>query len=63
MMEENVVSASGTTRVKVSAEELQMVIIRAGLKPRLRDSKYSLFETPPAGEELSELACPPPTQS
>ncbi len=63
MMEENVVSASGTTRVKVSAEELQNVIIRAGLKPRLRDSKYSLFETPPAGEELSELACPPPTQS
>jgi cyclic dehypoxanthinyl futalosine synthase len=62
MMEENVVSASGTTRVEVSTEELQMVIIRAGLKPRLRNSKYTLLETPPAGEVLSELACPPPRQ-
>ena len=62
MMEENVVSASGTTRVEVGAEELQMVIIRAGLKPQLRDSKYSHLKTPPIGEDLSELACPPPVQ-
>jgi cyclic dehypoxanthinyl futalosine synthase len=62
MMEENVVSASGTTRVEVGAEELQKVIIRAGLKPRLRDSKYSQLKTPPIGEVLSELSCPPPPQ-
>ncbi len=62
MMEENVVSASGTTRVQVSEEELQRTITRAGFKPCRRNSKYQLLKTPEPAENLQNLPCPPPTQ-
>ena len=44
MMEENVVSASGTTKMEATEEELQNIILRAGFNPRPRNSKYELFE-------------------
>ena len=45
MMEENVVSASGTTKTEANEGELQQIIIRAGFKPKKRDSKYNLLLT------------------
>ena len=45
MMEENVVSASGTTKVLASESELQRTIIRSGHQPRKRDSDYNLLTT------------------
>ena len=45
MMEENVVSASGTTKTEANEGELQQIIIRAGFKPIKRDSKYNLLPT------------------
>ena len=62
MMEENVVSASGTSKMEASEIELQDAIIRAGFKPRRRNSRYELLDTPPATTNLSELAAPPPSQ-
>lgn len=56
MMEENVVSASGTTKVEASEAELQRAIHRAGWKPRRRNSRYELLDTP----EQKEPACPSP---
>ena len=62
MMEENVVSASGTEKLEASEHELQWTIQRAGFIPRRRDSKYSLLPTPEPAESLQELACPPPAR-
>ena len=45
MMEENVVSASGTTKVLASESELQRTIIRSGHHPKKRDSDYNLLTT------------------
>ncbi len=45
MMEENVVSASGTNKTMASEIELQNIIIRSGYNPRKRDSNYNLIET------------------
>jgi len=43
-MEENVVSASGTTKTMAGVKELQRVIMGAGFIPRERDSDYNLME-------------------
>ncbi len=45
MMEENVVSSSGSTKSKASERELQMVVNRAGFEPCKRDSDYNILET------------------
>ena len=52
MMEENVVSASGTTKTEATEEELQRMILRAGFRPRKRDSDYVLMETKTIHEDL-----------
>lgn len=62
MMEENVVSASGTTKFQASERELQDVILRAGFTPQRRDSDYVLLETPMKGTSPEVLASPPPLQ-
>ena len=62
MMEENVVSASGTNKIQASELELQDAIVRAGFVPRRRNSRYEHLETPPPTTKLSELASPPPSQ-
>ena len=43
MMEENVVSASGTTRTSVDEHELRRIITTAGYLPKKRDSDYNLI--------------------
>lgn len=58
MMEENVVSASGTSKISASERELQRLIRRAGLTPRRRNSRYELLDTPHGDSE--ELAAPVP---
>ena len=62
MMEENVVSASGTSKMEASEIELQDAIIRAGFTPRRRNSRYDLLDTPKPNTVRSELAAPPPSQ-
>jgi cyclic dehypoxanthinyl futalosine synthase len=62
MMEENVVSASGTNKIQASELELQDAIVRAGFVPRRRNSRYEHLETPSPKTKLSELASPPPSQ-
>lgn len=62
MMEENVVSASGTTKFQASERELQDVILRAGFVPQRRDSNYVFLETPLKGTPAKELKSPPPMQ-
>ena len=59
MMEENVVSASGTTKTEATEEELQRMILRAGFRPRKRNSDYVLQETNTIHEDL---ASPVPMQ-
>lgn len=49
MIEENVVSAAGAP-YRLSAEEIQKVILEAGFTPRLRNQLYEYRETPPALE-------------
>lgn len=63
MMEENVVSASGTTKLEASEHELQSSILRAGFIPHRRDSDYNLLETDVIAEEPAALAAPPPLMS
>ena len=46
MMEENVVSASGTTKLSATEYELQLSITRAGFKPVRRNSDYVRLEHP-----------------
>ncbi len=62
MMEENVVSAAGTTKVLCTEKELQYAIIRAGFKARRRDSEYNLLATPNLGIDSESLPAPPPKQ-
>ena len=60
MMEENVVSASGTTKTLAGEDELQKIILRAGFQPQKRDSDYNHLETEILDQ--GELTCPPPLQ-
>ena len=60
MMEENVVSASGTSKTKASEKELQRIILRSGYRPRKRDSEYNLLETELIVDEI--MHSPPPVQ-
>ena len=62
MMEENVVSASGTTKFSASEKELQYVIRRAGFVPQRRDSDYVVLETPILNESEVDLPAPVPVQ-
>ena len=62
MMEENVVSASGTSKISASEIELQNTIIRAGFIPIKRDSDYNLLHTEIVENFDKELAAPIPTQ-
>ncbi|MFL2493231.1 MAG: CofH family radical SAM protein [Candidatus Thalassarchaeum sp.] len=59
MMEENVVSSSGSSKSKASERELQTIVHRAGFEPRKRDSDYNLLETDFAVEPGFS---PPPQQ-
>ncbi len=58
MMEENVVSASGTTKLEASEVELQRTIARAGWTPRRRNSRYECLSTPSFVER--NVPAPPP---
>tara|TARA_B100001559_G_scaffold82201_1_gene68305 strand:+ start:3957 stop:5138 length:1182 start_codon:yes stop_codon:yes gene_type:complete len=62
MMEENVVSASGTSKISASEYELQNTIIRAGFTPQRRDSDYRHLETEINEEIQRELPSPIPLQ-
>ncbi|MDP6905821.1 MAG: CofH family radical SAM protein [Candidatus Thalassarchaeaceae archaeon] len=62
MMEENVVSASGTEKTCALELELQDTVSRAGFKPRRRDSDYVLLETPLVGQDAQTFPSPPPIQ-
>jgi cyclic dehypoxanthinyl futalosine synthase len=62
MMEENVVSASGTTKFSASEQELQTSIIRSGYIPLRRDSDYNHLETPDTTTSLPDAMCLPPSQ-
>ena len=59
MMEENVVSSSGTTKTSASERELQLIVSRAGFVPVKRDSDYNLLDTETIDEENFS---PPPIQ-
>ena len=63
MMEENVVSASGTEKTCAADAELQRIIGRAGFVAQRRDSDYNHLETPAPAEDPQGLACPLPLQS
>ena len=43
MMEENVVSASGTTKTMASVDELERAILQSGFIPAVRDSEYNIL--------------------
>ena len=62
MMEENVVSASGTTKLSASEIELQNTIIRAGFIPVKRDSDYNSLPTEIVPQLEQQLAAPIPQQ-
>lgn len=62
MMEENVVSASGTTKLSASEIELQNTIIRAGFIPVKRDSDYNSLPTEIIPQLEAQLAAPIPQQ-
>ena len=62
MMEENVVSASGTTKLSASEIELQNTIIRAGFIPVKRDSDYNSLPTEIIPQLEQQLAAPIPQQ-
>jgi len=59
MMEENVVSSSGTTKTSASERELQLIVSRAGFVPVKRDSDYNLLKTK---NIVDDVFSPPPTQ-
>ncbi|MEC8763905.1 MAG: CofH family radical SAM protein [Candidatus Thermoplasmatota archaeon] len=61
MMEENVVSASGTSKLEATEHELQSSILRAGFTPQRRDSDYVHLDTQVVAKASSELAAPPPS--
>lgn len=60
MMEENVVSASGTSKLDASEIELQSAIVRAGFTPVRRNSDYDHLETDLVVPNRVDLAAPPP---
>lgn len=62
MMEENVVSASGTTKLSASEIELQNTIIRAGFIPVKRDSDYNSLPTEIIPQLEKQLSAPIPQQ-
>ena len=62
MMEENVVSASGTEKMEASESELQNAILRAGFLPQRRNSRYDLLNTPEPEIKLADFPAPPPLQ-
>ena len=59
MMEENVVSASGTKKIMAAEAELQHTILRAGFIPQKRDSDYNHLPTILVEDKLTT---PPPVQ-
>jgi cyclic dehypoxanthinyl futalosine synthase len=61
MMEENVVSASGTSKLDATEHELQSSILRAGFMPQRRDSDYVHLDTKVIAKAGSTLASPPPS--
>jgi cyclic dehypoxanthinyl futalosine synthase len=63
MMEENVVSASGTSKICASEIELQKTIIRAGFVPQCRDSNYNHLETVVVEKLIRKLPAPIPIQN
>ena len=63
MMEENVVSASGTTKMDASEQELQSSIVRAGFVPQRRDSDYNHLPTTLDDRAATSLIAPTPTLS
>ena len=63
MMEENVVSASGTTKFSATEYELQLSIQRAGFIPKRRNSDYELLETPDALVDAPDTISQPPRQA
>ncbi|MDG1525587.1 MAG: hypothetical protein P8Q90_05920, partial [Candidatus Thalassarchaeaceae archaeon] len=62
MMEENVVSASGTEKTCALEVELQETIRRAGFVALRRDSNYNLLETPDVAPNVRTFPAPPPLQ-
>jgi len=62
MMEENVVSASGTEKTCALESELQETVRRAGFKPIRRDSDYNLLDTPVVSPDVRAFPAPPPMQ-
>jgi len=60
MMEENVVSAAGSTKVICTEEELQTAITRAGFKARRRNSEYEILDTPSLVIDPQKYPSPPP---
>ena len=62
MMEENVVSASGTTKFSASEQEQQTSNHRSGFSPQRRNSDYDHLETPDTTNSLPEANCLPPSQ-
>jgi cyclic dehypoxanthinyl futalosine synthase len=63
MMEENVVSASGTSKMDASEVELQASIRRAGFVPQRRDSDYVHLNTTLHPEATEDLVAPVPMLS
>ena len=63
MMEENVVSASGTTKFSATEYELQLSIHRSGFLPVRRNSDYERLDTPNALIEAPEVICQPPVHA
>ena len=55
MMEENVVSAAGSTKTKATEFELQRMITSAGFVPVRRDSEYNKLD---AGPQLGDIRGP-----
>ena len=62
MMEENVVSASGTSKISASEIELQHTINRAGFTPVKRDSDYNHLVTEIHANNHAILPAPIPSQ-
>ena len=52
MMEENVVSASGTSKTMATVSELKRAISQSGFIPALRDSEYNILEIFEAEENI-----------
>jgi len=62
MMEENVVSASGTEKTCALEAELQETVRRAGFVASRRDSDYNLLPTPDISPDVQGFPAPPPLQ-